>query len=104
MSTQDKVARYLKDRKKLVEAKTMATYFLVSIDTIRRALQRLEHEDKVVRLRVANVTYWSWKLEPTAPVAVPQTTYQVQPSEPTAVRRPPPKIQTSYPHIRGYDD
>jgi predicted transcriptional regulator len=98
MSTQEKVARYLQERRKMVEAKTIAEHFLISTGTISKALQRLENEGKAVRQRFGNLTYWTWKREP---VAFPQPTPSIQ--HPAPVRRPPP-AQTSYPHIRGYDD
>ena len=103
MSTQEKVARYLKDRKRVVEAKDIATYFLLSTSVITRALQRLEHEGKAVRQRFGRNTYWSWKREEAQPVAVPRATAYIQPSQPTTFNRPPP-AKTSYPHIRGYED
>jgi predicted transcriptional regulator len=103
VSAYEKVARYLQERKKLVEAKTIATHFLMAKSSITRALQRLESDNKAVRLRIAKTVYWAWKREEAQPVAVPRATTYVQPSQPTPINRPPP-AKTSYPHIRGYED
>ena len=103
MSAYEKVAKYLQERKKLVEAKTIAIHFLMNKSSITRALQRLEDEDKAVRRRIAKTVYWAWKREEDRPVAVSPAVTYIQPSQPTALHRPPP-AKTSYPHIRGYDD
>ena len=97
MSAQEKVARYLQDRKKLVETRTIATHFLLSISTISKALMRLENEGKTVRQKIGNTTYWSWKREDPRAMAIPRTTAFL--SSPPAYKQ-----QSSYPHIRGYDD
>ena len=95
MSTKDKVARYLQERKRMVDTQTIATYFLLSVSTVSKALSRLENEGKAIRQKHGNFTFWKWNHQTS--VAVPQTTYQVQPSEPTAVRRPPPQDPNELP-------
>lgn len=96
MSTGEKVARFLQDRKNPVDAKTIADYYLMSKSAIRRALQELEHEGKASYERKGSTLYWTWNRKP---VAVPLQALKL--SNTPAFNRP---IQNSYPAVRGYDD
>lgn len=99
MSTVEKVARFLQDRRSLVDVKTIADYFLLSKSSVQRALQELENEGRVKRQRKGQKFYWAWTREEPMPVAVSSKAIKL--SDTPAFNRP---IQNSYPLARGYDD
>lgn len=99
MNTGEKVVRYLRDRKTPVHMHDIAHHFLLSTSTVGKALRTLEREGKVTRTYQGKAAYWLWNHTRLDAVAVPQKPHPVQQRQPTPVIR-----QTSYPHIRGYED
>lgn len=93
MTIKDKVQQYLFTHKAPITMQGLADRFMVSITGIRNALIELE-EDNLARCEKIGVRqYWSAVYARPVAVSVP-----VDPGKPVAAR------QTSYPHIRGYDD
>lgn len=103
MNTGEKVTRYLRERKTPVHMHDIAHHFLLSTSTVGKALRTLEREGKVTRTYQGKIAFWLWNQRAGA-VAVSKITHPIQQSEPAPIQRPPVKIPTSYPHIRGYED
>lgn len=103
MNTGEKVTRYLQERKKPVHMHDIAHHFLLSTSTVGKALRTLEREGKVIRTYQGKTAFWLWNRRAGA-MAVSKITHPIQQSEPAPIQRPPVKIPTSYPHIRGYED
>ena len=98
MNAGEKVTRYLQDRKKPVEAQEIAYHYLLSTSTVGKRLNELERAGKASRIIEGKITRWLWNRQP---VAVPPSPPPVQQIKSTPYR---PTKQTSYPHIRGYED
>lgn len=98
----DKVREYLATHKKPSTVTELSKHFLLARETIGKALRRLEDEGYAQRIRTNAGQHWtiqeSRSERPARHVAVPQNIRPVskviQPTNP----------QTSYPHVRGYDD
>lgn len=96
-NAKDKVRDYLKTRKTPATASDLAKYFALGRETIAKALRELEQEGFAQRHRLASGAYWT-KLRSVAPLAVPKQTAK-------PIRFIPPHVkQSSYAHVRGYDD
>ena len=129
MLAQEKIRRYLRERKRPVTAEQIALHFLLNTSTVRRALNELQAQGYVTaapahRPSGQPISVWSYCHEtapkpepeeihappecaPPVPVAVSKPPAKPQPSRPAPVVWPTSsysKPQTSYPNVRGYDD
>lgn len=96
-NAKEKVRDYLETRKTPATASDLAKYFALGRDTIANALRELEREGFAQRHKLASGAYWT-KLRSVAPLAVPKPTAK-------PVHFIPPHVkQSSYAHVRGYDD
>jgi hypothetical protein len=88
MSTDEKVRRFLSERKTPVSAKDISDYYLISKSAVRKSLNDLERAAQVVKSKKQGVFLWTWNRD----------------KKPKSVALPVFVRPTSYPHIRGYDD
>lgn len=114
LTTQDKVAKYLREHRRPVSSKTLSNHYLISISAVQRTLKTLSDKGLVAKQRIGSRhTVWSWNHDHPAPTTVskqdipnPQPRPTDKNTESTAlldsVRSRP--IQNSYPQVRGYDD
>ncbi len=107
----ERILKFILARKKPVTAKMIAQRFLITPSTAGMYLRRFHGEGHITREEVGREIVWAKKEGASLPVAVPEPTTPTQPSKPTPVEREQPKViwptstfQTSYPHVRGYDD
>lgn len=98
MSTEEKVRRFLNERKTPATAKAISDYYMVSKSAVQRALNDLERASKVTKTKKGGSFLWAWDRGLTAPVDRNLPNKALLDS----VRSRP--IQNSYPQVRGYDD
>jgi hypothetical protein len=107
----ERILKFIFQRKKPVTVKIVADHFAIGQSTAGTYLRRLCDEGYITRQEIDRQIFWAKKEGASLPVAVPEPITPVQPSKPAPVEREQPKViwptstfQTSYPHIRGYDD
>jgi len=107
----ERILKFILGRKTPVTAKIVAKRFAIAQSTASAHLRRLCDEGYITRQEIDREIFWTKKEGASLPVAVPEPTTPIQPSKPAPVEREQPKViwptstfQTSYPHIRGYDD
>lgn len=123
----ERILKFIFQRKKPVTVKIVADHFAIGQSTAGTYLRRLCDEGYITRQEIDRQIFWAKKEGASLPVAVspepiverkpePQPEPQpepkantVRPSKPAADERPKviwptSTFQTSYPHIRGYDD
>lgn len=93
MITLEKCHIYLATHKAPVTVQQLADYFLISVTSVRHALLQLEKQNQAQSTIIGQRQYWSIKRD--RRVAVPAEAHQVERSL---------VPNTSYPHVRGYDD
>lgn len=97
MTIKDKVHKYLETHIAPVTVSDLANRFAVRKETIGNALRKLEEEGIAQRQRVSTVFVWS-RARSFKPMAIPQNPNRHVGFVPQHVK------QSSYAHVRGYDD
>lgn len=95
VTAKEKVKKYLETHKSPVTVSTLAKYFDLRETTIATALNHLGHEGLATAQKIGNKNFWQIVR---ARVAVPSPTPKDVPFVPQHVK------QSSYAHVRGYDD
>jgi predicted transcriptional regulator len=115
----ERVLKFVRERKRPVLAKDVAKQFALAQSTAATYLRKLHEAGYLTREQIRGQVVWAKK--DGAPVAVPvevvvkrepepqPEVIAVQPSRPAPVEQPKviwptSTFQTSYPHVRGYDD
>lgn len=98
MTPLEKVEKYVNEHVGPFTIEKIANYYLIGKTSVRMALNKLHHENKLTRKKIGNTAHF-YKPKHTVIVALPPKVVAV--SNPTTYNRP---IQNSYPSIRGYDD
>lgn len=105
-----KMLEYIQNRKTPVTTDSVGRYFGLARSTVAKHFLELVNAGLLTKTRKSNTTYYS-ATGASLPVAVPDQLIAKQSSKPSAGEWVQPKVvwpvssfQTSYPHIRGYDD
>ena len=97
MTVKDKLKKYFATHTTPVTVSDLATRFAVHKDTISDALNKLEDEGITQRHKLGRVNMWT-RARSTAPLAIPK------PTNPNLKFIPQHVKQSSYAHVRGYED
>jgi hypothetical protein len=104
MTVKEKLEKFMRTRRRAEDTATLAAYFMVHPSTINHCMSELENEHKVIRAKGARgKNIWRW-LDSKRVVVAHKPVAKQQTQSVKDIVGTPFKAQTSYPHIRGYDD
>lgn len=100
---QHRVLKFVLNRKRPVTAAVVAQQFAISQSTAAKHLRSLYIAGHLTKTQTGKKILWAGTTT-SMPVAVSDDNIIVHHIEPTKPIWPVNPFQTSYPHIRGYDD